>query len=52
VPYGDFEGCLRTQDWNALENASQEDKFYCPGIGLVLEVAKQNVHVELVEVNP
>jgi len=50
VPFDDFEGCLKTQDWNALEPASQEQKFYCPGIGTVLEIGKQNEHVELVDV--
>jgi hypothetical protein len=49
VPYGDFEGCLKTQDWNALESPSQEQKSYCHDVGMVLEIAKQNVHVELVD---
>lgn len=49
VPYDDFNGCLKTQDWNPLEKATQEQKFYCPDVGLALEVAKQNVRVELVE---
>lgn len=49
VPYGDFDGCLKTQDWNALESASQEQKYYCLGVGLVLEVGKRNVRVELVD---
>jgi hypothetical protein len=50
VPYGDFDGCLKTQDWNALEPASQEQKFYCPGIGTVLEIGKRNERVELADV--
>jgi hypothetical protein len=38
VPYGQFDGCLQTEDSNPLEPGAREHKFYCPGIGLVLEV--------------
>jgi len=39
VPYGSFTGCLETMDWSPLELGVREHKFYCPGTGLVLEVA-------------
>jgi len=38
VPYGQLDGCLQTLDLNPLEPNGGEHKFYCPGIGLVLEV--------------
>jgi hypothetical protein len=37
VPYGSFTGCIRTEDRNPLEPGTEEHKFYCPGVGLVLE---------------
>jgi hypothetical protein len=37
VPYGNFTGCLRTEDRNPLESGAVEHKFYCSGIGLTLE---------------
>lgn len=39
VPYGSFTGCLEIMDWSPLELGAREHKFYCPGTGLVLEVA-------------
>jgi hypothetical protein len=50
VPFGQFTNCIRTEDWNGLESDSREDKFYCPGIGVTLEVADDE-RVELVERN-
>jgi hypothetical protein len=44
VPYGDFEGCLHTLEWTPLEPGVREHKFYCPGVGLVLEVAPREGH--------
>jgi len=44
TPYGSFTGCLETMDWSPLENASREHKFYCPGTGLVLELAPSSGH--------
>lgn len=38
VPYGTFSGCLVTMDGNLLEPGVVEHKYYCPGVGLVLEV--------------
>lgn len=33
---GEFEDCLVTKEWNGLDPGSVEQKYYCPGIGLVL----------------
>jgi len=49
VPYGSFAACLETEDWNGLEPGARERKFYCPGIGLVLETGSGGARVELVE---
>lgn len=38
VPAGRFTGCVRTEDWDLLEPGVRENKFYCPGVGLVREV--------------
>lgn len=38
VPYGTFQHCVETRDWNLLEPDTYELKYYAPGIGLVLEV--------------
>lgn len=38
VPYGSFTGCLKTMDWTPLERGIREHKYYCPNVGLVLEV--------------
>jgi hypothetical protein len=52
VTYGDFENCLKTQEWTPLEPDVVEEKYYAPGIGVVLEVAVKggSGRVELVEV--
>ncbi|HJS46573.1 MAG TPA: hypothetical protein VJ773_01165 [Gemmatimonadales bacterium] len=31
VPWDTSAGCLRTEDWNALEPGGREHKYYCPG---------------------
>jgi hypothetical protein len=36
VPAGTFAGCMRTEDVNPLDDAT-EFKLYCPGIGVVRE---------------
>jgi hypothetical protein len=33
-----FTGCLQTLDWNPLDPATLEYKFYAPGLGMVMEV--------------
>lgn len=49
APQGTHANCVRTEDWNALESGSRESKYYCPGIGLVLETTPSGGNrVELV----
>lgn len=36
VPYGDFDGCLKTKEWSPLEPGASEYKYYASGVGLVL----------------
>ncbi len=51
VPYGTFQGCLKTEDTTALEPDVREYKYYCPGIGVVLEEnLTDGTNVELTEV--
>ncbi len=38
VPFGQFAGCLETEDFSRIESG-KEHKFYCPGTGLVLEAS-------------
>ncbi|MGI9077779.1 MAG: hypothetical protein ACR2G6_10725 [Gemmatimonadaceae bacterium] len=38
VAYGSFTNCIKTEDWNSLESGGREFKFYCPGVGMALEV--------------
>jgi hypothetical protein len=38
VPFGSFKGCLQTEDFTPLEPDVLENKFYAPGIGVILEV--------------
>lgn len=39
VPFGTFTGCIKTEDWNALEGRAEslEYKYYCPDLGVTLE---------------
>jgi hypothetical protein len=39
VPYGTFNGCLKTENFTPLEPDLREEKYYCPEVGLVLEVS-------------
>lgn len=32
----DFEGCVVIKEWNPLDSATIEHKYFCPGTGLVL----------------
>jgi hypothetical protein len=38
TPAGSFTGCLKTRDTTPLEPNVNEEKYYCPGTGLVLSV--------------
>jgi hypothetical protein len=51
VPFGTFTGCLQTRDFTPLEPAADENKYYCPGVGLVLAVNLNDMErEELVDV--
>jgi hypothetical protein len=39
VPFGSFEDGLLTIEWSPLEPKVIDEKYYAPGVGLVLEVA-------------
>jgi hypothetical protein len=52
VPFGEFAGCLQTEDLTRLEPGANEHKFYCPGLGLVLEESLgDGERVELVDMD-
>lgn len=53
VPYGSFDNCVRTMEWTPLEPGVREHKFYCPGVGLVLEDQPKGGHIrnELVSIS-
>ena len=52
TPYGTFDNCIKTADWNALEpEAPLEYKYYAPGIGNVKEEAGDGSEVlELISI--
>ncbi len=53
VPHGSLTNCIKTEDWNSLESGGREFKFYCPGIGMALEVKIEGGdRVELVSKTP
>jgi hypothetical protein len=54
VPFGNLTGCIKTEDWNALESGALENKFYCRSIGVALEMSARggSERVELVSVTP
>lgn len=33
VPFGNFDYCIKTKDWNSLVAGSVEFKYYCPEVG-------------------
>jgi len=39
VPYGTFTGCVKTEEWNGLESGPHDSRYYCPQLGITLEVA-------------
>jgi len=49
VPYGSFEAVLVTREWTPLEPGAEEQKYYAPGVGLILEV-EDGDRMELVSV--
>lgn len=50
VPAGEFEGCLQTSDTTPLEPGTEERKYYCKGVGPVLneKVSPDRLREELV----
>ncbi len=52
VPFGTFTGCIKTEDWNALEPGPRENKFYCPQIGMTLEIGGGGERVSLMSKTP
>jgi hypothetical protein len=50
VPYGTFDGCLKTVEFTPLEPDLREVKFYCPRIGFVAArmISGGSGHEELV----
>lgn len=51
VPAGKFEDCIEFHEWSALEEGSDESKYFCRGVGVVLEIDDEGVRVELMEYN-
>ena len=51
VDPGEWSDCLITKEWNELEPGSIEQKYYCPGVGLVAvdEHSGAKVRFELVD---
>ena len=54
VPYGYFDkNCVRTKDFTPIEPDVEEQKYYAPGVGVVLEVdVETGERVELVDIHP
>jgi hypothetical protein len=52
VPFGTFTGCIKTEEWSTLESGPHDNKYYCAGIGTVLEVGGSGERTELVSVSP
>ena len=38
VPYGSLNNCLKTKDFTSLEPSVVENKYYAPGVGVVLTI--------------
>ncbi|HSE44139.1 MAG TPA: hypothetical protein VLA89_02300 [Gemmatimonadales bacterium] len=41
VPYGTFTHCLKQEEFTPLEPEALENKYYCPGVGIVKELDVQ-----------
>lgn len=51
VPFGSYTGCLKTREYTPLESDVNEYKYYCQGVGMVLEVeVSSGTRVELTDV--
>lgn len=38
VPLGAYTGCLQTRDFTPLDPELNENKYYCPGVGMVVAI--------------
>ncbi len=47
VAAGEFIGCVKTREVSVIDRSYEEFKYYCPGMGLVLEEAGED-RVELI----
>lgn len=47
VAAGMFTGCIKTRDMSVIDRSYEEFKYYCPGIGIVLE-EEDDERVELI----
>ncbi len=47
VPAGSFTNCIQTEDTTPLERDVLEHKFYCPDVGVVLEL-EEDTRIELI----
>jgi hypothetical protein len=54
VPFGDFDQLVVIEEWNPLEPEVVEEKYFAPGVGLVLEVKTRGGEgrVELLDHTP
>jgi hypothetical protein len=53
VPFGDYEDCIKTREYTPLEPGVNEFKYYCAGVGLVLEEDQDTGdRVELTDMTP
>jgi hypothetical protein len=51
VPFGDYADCIETHEYTPLEPDLNELKYYCAGVGFVLEVdAETGDRIELTDV--
>ncbi|KAA3609437.1 MAG: hypothetical protein DWQ01_08880 [Planctomycetota bacterium] len=51
VPYGTFTNCLKVMAWTPLEPDAVEEKYYAPGVGVVLEVdTETGERLELIQI--
>lgn len=51
IPFGTFDNCIKTKDWNTLVPGTVEFKYYCPQVGgVTLEVDQYGSNpVELID---
>ncbi|MFI5402130.1 MAG: hypothetical protein ACHQ1G_04270 [Planctomycetota bacterium] len=47
TPLATYNGCVLTEDYNPLD-PEVEEKFYAPGVGLILEVTEDDERIELI----